>query len=215
MSLHTQTISRLSNQTVQELMRAPNLSHFYLADATAMSLLYGHRYSNEIDLYTDKPFEEADLQKLKTYLHNTFGNGEHHHFAPKGNGVSFFLYNLNKDYVKVDLYYNEPRIEELETIEGFRFGGLADLMALLIEQIRIGGSKANFWDLHYLLEHHSLETLLDAHKKRYSQQHTKKELDKKLVDFTFADEEIDPRCLLKKNWNLIKLDVIDRVKTIQ
>ena len=214
MSLHTQTISRLAHQTVQELMRAPNLSHFYLADATAMSLLFGHRYSNEIDLYTDKPYDETDLQKVKTYLHNTFGNGEHHQFAPKGNGVSFFLYNLNKDYVKIDLYYSEPRIEEVALLDGFRFGGISDLMGLLIEQIRLGGSKANFWDLHYLLEHHSIQTILDAHKQRYPQQHTKKELHKKLIDFTYADEDFDPRCLLKKNWNLIKLDVIDHVQSL-
>jgi hypothetical protein len=89
MSLQTTTISRFLQQTLMELMRAPQLESFYLADGTALSLLHGHRYSNEIDLYSGQAFQETNLQRIKQYIHNTFGNGEQHTFEPKGNGVSF------------------------------------------------------------------------------------------------------------------------------
>lgn len=211
MSLQTTTISRFLQQTLMELMRAPQLQTFYLADASALSLQYGHRYSNEIDLYTGQAFQETDLQRVKQYIHNTFGNGEQHTFEPKGNGVSFFLYNLNKDAIKVDLYYSSAPISTITTTENVRFAGTEDLLALTLERIRLGGTKSNFWDLHYLLAHHSLEELFTTHKQRFTDQHQKAEIKRKLVDFSAIEDDPDPRCLLGKNWNLIKLDLIDLV----
>lgn len=209
MSLHTTTISRFLQQTLMELMRAPQLQSFYLADATALSLQYGHRYSNEIDLYTAQTFQETDLQRIKQYIHNTFGNGEQHTFEPKGNGVSFFLYNLNKDAIKVDLYYSTEPISAVTTIDNVRFAGKEDLLALTLERIRVGAHKSSFWDLHYLLAHHALDDLFAAHKQRFPDQHQKAEIKRKLVDFSAVENDPDPRCLLGKNWNLIKLDLID------
>ncbi len=211
MSLQTTTISRFLQQTLMELMRAPQLQTFYLADASALSLQYGHRYSNEIDLYTGQAFQETDLQRIKQYIHNTFGNGEQHTFEPKGNGVSFFLYNLNKDAIKVDLYYSAEPISTITTTENVRFAGKEDLLALTLERIRLGGNKSNFWDLHYLLTHHPLDEIFAAHKQRFSDKHQKAEIKRKLVDFSAMEDDPDPRCLLGKNWNLIKLDLIDAV----
>ncbi|HLP56818.1 MAG TPA: nucleotidyl transferase AbiEii/AbiGii toxin family protein [Fluviicola sp.] len=211
MSLQTTTISRFLQQTLMELMRAPQLQSFYLADSSALSLQYGHRYSNEIDLYTAKEFQETDLQRIKQYIHNTFGSGEQHTFGPKGNGVSFFLYNLNKDAIKVDLYYSTEPISEITTTDNVRFAGTEDLLALTLEHIRSGGNKSNYWDLHYLLSRHSLDECFAAHKQRFPDKHQKAEIKRKLVDFSGIEDEPDPRCLLKKNWNLIKLDLIDLV----
>lgn len=214
MALYTQTISRLLHQTLLELMRSPNLRNFYLADTTAMSLRYGHRMSNEIDLYCSDPYNENDLQKLKIYIQNTFGKGEQHQFAPKGKGTSFFLYNLNKDYVKIDLYYAEPAVGQIETNENIRFAATEDLMALKLEQIRRGGTKSDFWDMHFLLQQYPISRIMAVHKQRYPDQHQKNEIRKRLVDFRRADDDFDPQCLLKKNWNLIKLDLIDTAASI-
>jgi hypothetical protein len=209
MALQTHTISRLLQQTLLELMRSPNLKDFHLADTTALSLQFGHRNSNEIDLYSGQPYTEDDFRKVQNYLVNTFGKGEHHRVERKGQGTSFFLYNLNKDYVKIDIYYAAPFISEPVTIDGFRFAGLRDIMAQKVEHIRNGGSKSDFWDLHFLVQKHSMETALWAHRERYPEQHQKNELKKKLTDFGQADDDFDPSCLLKKDWNLIKLDILE------
>jgi len=212
MTLQTHTVSRLLHQTLMELMRSPNLKDFHLADTTSLSLQFGHRHSNEIDLYTGMPFSEAELQKVKNYVLNTFGKGEQHTFQRKGNGTSIFLYNLNKDYVKIDLYYDAPFLDEPTTVETFRFASPRDTMARTLEHIRKGGSKADFWNLHYLINTHSMEAILDAHRDRYPEQHQKNELKKKLTDFSQADDDFDPPCLMKKNWNLMKLDILEAAK---
>jgi hypothetical protein len=209
MTLQQHTISRLLNQTLQELMRSPNMNGFRLADTTALSLQFGHRVSNEIDLYTAEPFSDDSFRKVQNYLVNTFGKGEHHTYGPKGNGTSFFLYNLNNDYVKIDIYYGAPFADEPVTIEYVRFAGLRDIASQKLEHIRKGGSKSDFWDLHYIVGKESLEFVLQAHKDRYPEQHNRKELLKKLADFSRADDDFDPVCLLKKDWNLIKLDFLE------
>lgn len=192
-------------------MRSPQLQHFALGDTTALSLQYGHRMSNEIDLYTPQEFQESDLQRLRQYLQSSYGNTEQHQFQPKGNGASVFLYNLNKDAIKIDLYYAAKNTAETITLENIRFLSPQDLYAQLLENLRVSGSKSHFWDLHFLLEKLSLTELLDAYKNRYPEKSIG-ELKKKMVYFAHADEEPDPKCLLGKNWNLIKLDLSDALK---
>lgn len=211
MALHFETMSRFMHQNLLELMRSPQLQQFALGDTTALSLKYGHRMSNELDLYSPQVFQETDLQRVRQYLQASFGNTEQHVFQPKKHGTSLFLYNLNKDAVKIDVYFSAPNTASTETIENIRFLGQDDLHAQLLENIRITGSKSHFWDLHFLLGKFSLNELIDAYKKRYPEQSVS-ELKKKLTHFSRADEEPDPKCLLGKNWNLIKLDLTDSVK---
>lgn len=209
MKLHTETISRLLNQTVMELMKAPQLQSFRIADSAALCLQFGHRFTNEIDLYSPELFREADFTRIKNYLQSTFGHGEHHHFAQKGEGTSFFISNLNQDYGKIDIYYGVPFSEPPVIQDHYRFAAPNDLMALALENVRKGGQKVHFWDLHFLFSKFSPQAVLAAHKTCYPNQHNKAELRRKLVDFSISDDDFDPKCLLKKNWNLIKLDLMD------
>lgn len=199
-------------QTLLELMRSPQLQHFALGDTTALSLKYGHRMSNELDVYSPQEFQEQDLQRIRQYLQASFGNTEQHVFHPKGHGSSVFLYNLNKDAIKIDVYFSVQNTSPAETLENIRILSPDDLHAQLLENIRITGSKSHFWDLHFLLGKFTLNELIESYKKRYPEQSVS-ELKKKLAHFSRADEEPDPKCLLGKNWNLIKLDLTDSLKS--
>lgn len=198
-------------QNLLELMRSPQLQQFALGDTTALSLKYGHRMSNELDLYSPQEFQEQDLQRVRQYLQSSFGNTEQHEFRPKGHGASVFLYNLNKDAIKIDMYFSVPNTATVEVIENIRFLSSTDLQAQLLENIRLTGSKSHFWDLHFLLSKFPMDELLESYKKRYPE-NSLSELKKKLTQFSRADEEPDPKCLLGKNWNLIKLDLADAIK---
>ena len=211
MSLHTHTISRLLHQSLTEMMKSQPLQSFRLGDGTALSLQLGHRMSNEIDLYTDAPFKESDFERIKTYITATFGHGEHHQYEAKGTGTSFFVYNMNRDYVKVDLYYTNAFIRPEQQVESLRMAALEDIIAMKLEAIRKGGRKTDFWDLHELLQTHTLPEMVALHAERYPETHSKKELLAKLTYFDIADEEFDPGCLRKKDWDLMKLDLVDAV----
>lgn len=213
MTLHNQTISPLLQQSLMTLMKSQQLNHFRLANGTALSLQLGHRMSKEIDLYTDREFNEYEFTKVKTQLQNSFGNGEHHQVKWKGEGTSFFIYNLNKDYVKVDVYYSpqafiRPAIE----VDYLRMTPVEEIIAMKLETIRVAGNKSDFWDLHALSHDYSLEDMLALHKERYPETHNRKELLKQLLNFDKVDDDFAPNCLQKKEWGLIKLDLLEFFK---
>lgn len=72
--------------------------------------------------------------------------------------------------------------------------------------------KKDFWDLHRLLHEYPLSEMLDLHAQRYKWEHNEKELLKKFTDFTEADNQPDPICLQHKDWDEIKLDLIDEAE---
>lgn len=47
------------------------------------------------------------------------------------------------------------------------------------------------------------------HRQRYEWEHEPEELKQMFVNFSVADEELPPICLLDKNWEDIKLDLIE------
>ncbi len=69
-----------------------------------------------------------------------------------------------------------------------------------------GGRKKDFWDLHELQTYFEISAMLDLYSVRYPYGHTTSEVRAGLVNFSAADDDFDPICLLGKHWELIKLD---------
>ena len=53
--------------------------------------------------------------------------------------------------------------------------------------------------------------MLDLHQKRHPWEHERSTILKDLNNFVRADKDPNPRCLLGKEWQQIKLDLIDEV----
>jgi hypothetical protein len=54
-------------------MEIPELKNFSLVGGTALSLLYGHRMSVDLDLFSNKPFENTDIiDALKNKFQDSF-----------------------------------------------------------------------------------------------------------------------------------------------
>ena len=81
-----------------------------------------------------------------------------------------------------------------------------EISAMKLEVVGQGGRKKDFWDLHEILESHSLESLIESYMKRYPYGHTKEEILEKLLDFSVAENDFTPNCYKNKAWELIKLD---------
>jgi hypothetical protein len=59
--LHTETVESGTLSILRELMLLPGLENFSLVGGTALSLLYGHRVSVDLDLFSAAPFENEDV----------------------------------------------------------------------------------------------------------------------------------------------------------
>ena len=59
--LHIKTVEPHTFSILKELMTIPELLNFSLVGGTALSLLYGHRMSIDLDLFSNKAFENRVL----------------------------------------------------------------------------------------------------------------------------------------------------------
>ena len=129
-------------------------------------------------------------------------------------GRSYYVGNSYDDYVKIDLMYTDSFICEVEIINGIRMAAVDDIVAMKMNVVLRGGRKKDFWDLHYLLNYYSLTQMLLLHEKRHEWEHNTLELIHNFTDFSIADKMLDPICLLGKDWDIIKLDLIEYVENM-
>ena len=60
--LHYETVTPLLRETLGVLMQEELFSPFRLVGGTNLSLRYGHRKSDDIDLFTDAEYRSLDLK---------------------------------------------------------------------------------------------------------------------------------------------------------
>ena len=68
--LREETVEPGTLGLLKKIVTLPELKQFRLVGGTALSLLYGHRKSIDIDLFTDQPLEKDILIPV---LEDTFG----------------------------------------------------------------------------------------------------------------------------------------------
>lgn len=87
-----------------------------------------------------------------------------------------------------------------------------EIIAMKIDVIQRGGRKKDFWDLHELLPHYKIESMLSLHEKRYPYNHNRELILQNLISFKQADYDFDPICLRGKYWQFIKEDIEEAVR---
>ncbi|MDH6314249.1 putative nucleotidyltransferase component of viral defense system [Parabacteroides sp. PFB2-10] len=214
--LQYKTVTPLLKKVLQQLMNEPLFAPFRLVGGTNLSLRYGHRLSVDIDLFTDSEYRSLDFASFENYLRSQF---PYYDCNDKGSivgmGRSYYIGNSKDDYVKVDLMYTDPFIGEVEILDGIRMASVDDIVAMKMNVVSRGGRKKDFWDLHYLLGIYSLSEMFNLHEKRHEWEHNADELLRNFIDFSVADEMPDPICLLEKDWDDIKLDLIEIVENMK
>jgi len=214
--LQYKTVTPLLKKVLQQLMNEPLFAPFRLVGGTNLSLRYGHRLSVDIDLFTDSEYRSLDFASFENYLRSRF---LYYDCNDKGSivgmGRSYYIGNSKDDYVKVDLMYTDPFIGEVEILDGIRMASVDDIVAMKMNVVSRGGRKKDFWDLHYLLENYSLSEMFNLHEKRHEWEHNADELLRNFIDFSVADEMPDPICLLEKDWDDIKLDLIEIIENMK
>lgn len=214
--LQYKTVTPLLKKILHQLMEEPLFTPFRLVGGTNLSLRYGHRLSIDIDLFSDSEYRSLDFSSFERYLHSQFS---YYDCNDKGSivgmGRSYYIGNSKEDYVKVDLMYTDPFIGDVEILDGIRMASVDDIVAMKMNVVSRGGRKKDFWDLHYLLSRYSLSEMFSLHKKRHEWEHEDSELLHNFTDYSIADKMPDPICLLGKDWDDIKLDLIETTEDIK
>lgn len=207
--LHYDTVSPLLRDILSQLMAQPEFTPFCLVGGTSLSLQLGHRISIDIDLFTDAPYGSLDFHTIQSRLRDMFPYCQGDCGDIVGMGVSYIIGNSAYDSIKLDLFYTDPFIRPIKTIDNIRIASIEDIIAMKLDVIGRNGRKKDFWDLHEMHDKYTIAEMLTLYVERYPYNHTQEELLLGLTNFSLADTDPDPNCLRSKAWPLIKLDFME------
>lgn len=198
--LYTQTVEPRTFALLKQLLDMPELASFSLVGGTALSLVYGHRISIDLDLFSDIKFDQNIVINAlrQKFTEGFIYEGEFNHF-----GIFCFVEN-----VKVDLVpYIHPLIRPIQVIDGIRMFSLEDIAAMKIQAILGRGKKKDFWDIAELFKHFKLKEIIAFYKEKFPSQMLLISIPQALSYFDDADESEDPISINGMDWDQVK-DVI-------
>lgn len=203
--LHIKTVEPRTFSVLKDLMAMPELDNFYLVGGTALSLLYGHRLSVDLDLFCNKPFENiVVIEALKNKFQDKFTVEE------KQPRFGIFGYI---DEVKVDIVrHPHPLIRPETCIEGIRMFSTEDIIAMKVQAILGRGKKKDFWDIAELLQHFTIKDFIQFHREKYSTLNLLITVPQAITYFADADESEAPISLKKQSWETVQAFIQNKVR---
>ena len=193
--LREETVEPGTLGLLKKLVGLPELKQFRLVGGTALSLLFGHRKSIDLDLFTDKPI---DKDVLITTLENEFGK-----IIPI-NDRSKVIYQCIIQGVKVDFVsVKDPFLNPVKIIDNIPFADTKDLIALKLNAVKGRGVKKDFWDVARLLQIYSLDELFQFYHDRYGYDDTFAVI-RSMNYFADAEDDPDPESLDGITWDKVK-----------
>jgi len=202
--LYTKTVESGTLSLLNKLMEIPSLQKFSLVGGTALALRYGHRSSIDLDLFCHEKFDHTVIEsELKIEFSDKFV------FESGHKNIGIFC---NIQRIKVDIiYYPHPPIAEVVVEDKIRMYSSADISAMKIQAILGRAKKKDFWDLYELLQHYSLQQMIDWHKQKYPSQMLAISIPNAISYFVEAEESETPVSFKGQTWDGIKTGISKKV----
>jgi len=178
-------------------MALPSLQPFSLVGGTALALKFGHRSSDDLDLFFHERFDHLIIENE---LISEFGNDFDFESGHKNFGIFCYIQKIKVDIV----YFPHLPIAAFETKNKIRMYSNADIAAMKIQAILGRGKKKDFWDLYELLQHFSLKQIIDWHKQKYPSQMLAISIPNAITYFVDADESETPVSFKNQTWEGVK-----------
>ena len=202
--MHEESITQNTKSVLNTLSSVSFIKNFYLAGGTALALYFGHRFSIDLDWFSEKfrytlsfrhQLEKLGRLSVDSESENTF-NG-----ALNGVKISFFEYPY-------------PLISPKEKYKGnIYLAGLPDIAVMKLEAIGRRGSYKDFFDIYFLLKHYSLEELLSFVRKKFANlDYNEIHLLKALTYFDDAKNTAMPKLIQSVSWLEVKKSISKKVK---
>lgn len=181
----------------------PELTQFRLVGGTALSLIYGHRKSIDLDFFTDQPIEKEALIEA---LENNFGQ------VVPTNDRFRNIYQCIIQGVKVDFVcVKDAFLTPANIIDGIPFPEIKDLIALKLNAIKGRGVKKDFWDVAVLLKSYTMAQLFQFYQNRYPWDDSLA-LERSIGYFVDAESDNDPFAFDGMTWGKVKKVISSSLK---
>ncbi len=203
--LYTNTVHEGTLAILNELMVIEELAAFSLVGGTALALKFGHRISEDIDLFSETDFDKTTIQAA---LQKKFG--KRFIYEERGNplGIFCFIEDIKLDLVK----HKFPLIRPLCVENGIRFYSTEDITAMKIATILRRAKKKDFWDIAELLNHYSVDNFIHFFFEKFPEQMLLISIPQAMTYFTEAASDEDPKTLNGQTWESVKKIISKSVK---
>jgi len=162
-----------------------------------LSLLYGHRKSIDLDLFSNKPFDNAEIIGA---LERSFGDRFIMEDKPARFGIFCFINDVKIDIVR----HPHPQIRPERQVEGIRMFSTEDIIAMKVQAILGRGKKKDFWDIAELLQHYSVADFVALYKEKFATQNLLITVPQALTYFADAEESEEPISLKNQTWEGVR-----------
>jgi len=186
--LQAQSVGKPLWNLLKDLQKSQIFSQYFLVGGTALTLQLGHRYSEDIDLFSR---DNINKDEIIDFLNENYPGNYQIRNAQK------IIFQISIDDIKVDFVkHNFALIEDVKSENGIKYLGKKDISAMKLMAISNRGDQAkDFVDIYYLLKEIRLKDMFEYYKQKYNQSdisHIKRSL-------VYFDD------VTKTNWESVKL----------
>ncbi len=201
--LQYSTVEPRTLEVLKKVMALPELENFNLAGGTALALYYGHRLSVDLDLFSATDFQtEILLQALEKNF------PDFNYSRPNAIGIFGFIGNIKVDFIR---YQQHPLIGHVLAENDIKLISTEDIMAMKVAAILKRAVKKDFWDIAELLDHYTMDELINCYNKKYPNQQLLISIPQALTYFVEAEESEDPVSLKSQTWKNVKKKIQHKV----
>lgn len=182
----------------EKIREYPFFNDFRLAGGTSLALQIGHRLSIDLDFFV---VEHPAFEHLNEELEK-LGSVQ---LIQSLNTIRTYLI----EGVKVDfINYPYSWISNAIDPNGYNLAGMDDIVAMKIAAITGRGSRKDFIDLYFLMQHYAPEQMMLLYTRKYNSASPFLAY-KSLIYFEDAEKEPMPEMLKPMDWSKVKMEIIN------
>lgn len=195
------TVESRTLDILKGIMSFSVFSGMRLVGGTSLALQLGHRKSVDLDLFgklvcTNDEIKDA-LRKL----------GQLSVIKENQNIKIYTIDGIKVDFVNYCYDWIDNQILE----DNIRLASMKDIAAMKVNAIEGRGTKKDFIDIYFLLQHFTLQQILEF----YAQKYPENSFFRALISLTYfddADPQIAPEMLISISWDDMKEAIRKAVK---
>ena len=182
----------------------PLFQNSRLVGGTALALQLGHRNSIDLDFFGE--FQNSYIDFLNAF------NNEELTVNSLQNTKSIHIFEI--EGVKVDIVnYPYKWLEDPIEDDGIKLSGLKDIASMKLAAITNRGTKKDFIDMYFLLQHFSLNEMVEYYKTKYNTNSIYNVI-RSLVYFADAENDPMPKMHIPVIWDEVKSVIKESVEKI-
>jgi predicted nucleotidyltransferase component of viral defense system len=172
------------------------LGNVRLVGGTSLALQYGHRNSVDLDFFGNIGEENDEFKEIL----RKYGKLS---ILKESKNINVYIVNG----IKIDIVnYKYPWIDNVIEEDGLRLASPTDIAAMKVNAIEGRGTKKDFIDIYFLLQHFSLNDILRFYQKKYPENSIFRAL-MSMTYFDDADRQIMPKMFVNITWEAIKINI--------